>query len=227
MKIGVFGDSFANRNDTHAWWNYLSSEHGHHVRCFGEAGSSLSFSVDLLEVNHQDFDHVIWCATSTNRISFWHRDRAYHHTGTVGPTVTGDPILDAKRDITHRYLTMAFEPHFHEIQGRALIDWCLVRYPNLTIIPCFAMPVYFMRAPGFNLFELCEKEVQAAFPGSDMAKIVNSKVDQRQGHLTTPNHQTLARLLASDLRTGIFQASYDDFVLDQSLRDRFTTEVQS
>lgn len=221
MKIAVFGDSFADRTATEIWWRCLETEHGHQVRCFGESGSALSFSADLLEANHRQYDHVIWCVTSVNRISFWHRDRAYHHTGTSAPMPTGDVILDAKREITHRYLTTAFETHFHEIQGRALVDWALARYSNLTVMACFATPVYFLTDAGFHLFGLCEREVESAFPGVRPASIINGAQDQRQGHLTQPNHRRLAELVAQNLRHGVFQASYHDFVLDHTLKDHF------
>jgi hypothetical protein len=217
----VFGDSFANKDADQIWWRYLETQHGHQVRCFGEPGSALSFSLDKLDAYHSDFDHVIWCVTSVNRISFWHRDRAYHHTGTSEPMITGDAILDAKRDITHRYLTMAFETHFAEIQGRALVHWAQSQYHNITIVPCFATPVYFMAEPGFNLFDLCLRELAAAFPNRDPASIVNSDLDQRQGHLTETNHRVLAALLAQRLEPGVFTARYEDFVLDDSLITQF------
>jgi len=221
MKIGVFGDSFANKHCSDIWWKYLQTQHGHDVRCFGEGGSSLSFSVDLIEYHHRDFDTIIWCATSVNRISFWHKDRAYHNTGTSRPESSGDYELDDKKKIIHDYLTRAYDWHFQEILGQALIHFMLEKYHNLTIIPSFNTPVYFMQDPGFNLYDLCVMETEFFFPGQETSAIVNSDRDQRQGHLTKTNQKILAELINNDLDHGIFSISYENFVFDKTLRAEF------
>ena len=44
MKIGVFGDSFADsKTPKDIWWKYLANDYQHNVECFGEFGSGLVF----------------------------------------------------------------------------------------------------------------------------------------------------------------------------------------
>jgi hypothetical protein len=225
MKIGVFGDSFADKTCRDIWWQYLENIYGHDVTCFGEGGSSLSFSVDLIDYYHDQFDYLIWCATSVNRISFWYKDIAYHNTGTFKPLLTGNTVLDNKRSIIHQYLTEVFDCHFQEILGHALIHFMLQKYPKLIVIPCFSTPVYFMQHHGFNLYKLCEMETECFFPTHDTFSIINSDQDQRQGHLTVTNQKILAQLIQEDLMANtvshIFSTSYDNFVFDKSLFSEF------
>jgi len=221
MKIGVFGDSFADKTCSHIWWKYLHAVHDHDVSCFGEGGSSLSFSVELIDFYHQDFDQIIWCATSVNRISFWHKDRAYHNTGTSKPTPCGDVAIDEKRKIIHDYLTRAYDWHFQEILGHALISYMLTKYPKIMIVPCFQVPVYFMKDPGFNLYDLCVLETQCFFPGRDASTVINSDLDHRQGHLTQTNQKILAKLIDANLGPGIFSTSYENFIFDKNRISEF------
>ena len=221
MKIGIFGDSFANKYGTDIWWKYLDTDLGHNVRCFGESGSSLGFSVDLINYWHQEFDHIIWCATSVNRISFWHKDIAYHNTGTHRPRLIGDRELDQKTTIIHDYLTQAYDSRFQEILGQALIHFMLAKYRNLTIIPSFNTPVYHMQDPGFNLYDLCVMETEFFFPTHDSFEIINSTLDRRHGHLTKSNQKILSTLINNHLQHGIFATSYENFVFDKNLITEF------
>ena len=214
MKIGVFGDSFACRDCTHIWWQYLESDHGHQVISFGEGGSSLGFSVEKIDNHHGEFDRLIWCMTTVNRISIWHDDRAYHNTGTHKPAPTGDWLLDRKLNIIHQYLVEAFDPHFQEIMGHALVGFMLQKYPNLMIVPSFATPVYFMQEHKFNLYHLCQKETQCLWPHQDPHSMINGPQDGREGHLTKTNQRILASLINSQLGCPIFTADYNDFSFD-------------
>lgn len=211
MRIGVFGDSFANNTLDNIWWRYLET-HGHTVTCFGEGGSSLSFSVNLLNQHADQFDWLIWCCTSVNRISFWHNDTIYHNTIGQKPKSTNDAVIDRKRQVIHAYLTEAFDYHFQEILGQALVFYVLSNYSNLTIIPCFSTPVYFMKEHRFNLYDLCQKEVKSVFPGIDAADIINNaEIDHRQGHLAEVNQRILANLINQNLTSGIFCTNYENF----------------
>lgn len=213
MKIGVFGDSFADKHSKDIWWQYLGSVHGHDVTSFGENGSSLPFSADLIDYHQQHFDKIIWCATSVNRITFWHNNKAYHNTGQGRVASTSDIELNKKSDIVHQYLTQVFDFHFQEMLGHALVKFMLQKYPHLTVIPCFETPMYFQQEPGFNLYELCRLEIEHCFPGQDPVDVILSPRDRRSGHLTKTNQKILARLINDNLDSSIFSTAYDNFVL--------------
>jgi hypothetical protein len=217
MKIAVFGDSFAEKKSTHSWWRFLQSDHGHEVSCFGESGSSLSYSTDLIQEYAQNHDWIIWCMTSVNRISFWYKDKIWHNTGTSKPEITGDQELDHKRHIIYHYITDCFDWHFQEMLGHSLMHYMLNRYPNLTIIPCFPTPVYYMQKPQFNLWEICKLETLSVHPEIDPYQYVNTWQDHRRSHLTQINHRILANLISYNLMPGIFVAEYTKFQFDPLL----------
>ena len=137
MKIGVFGDSFAERRHTEIWWRYLR-DFGHDVTSFGEGGSSIAFSAGELWTHHHDFDFLIWCMTSSNRVSVLYQDRFQHVTN-------GDEIPDQDlglglrhlRNTARRYLAEVYHPHSNEVINHLAVQGSLARFDNLLIIPCF------------------------------------------------------------------------------------------
>ena len=221
MKIGIFGDSFAEKNHTKIWWRYLESNHGHSVESFGESGSSLSFSMEMIENYSHRFDKLIWCFTSVNRISFWYKDRVYHNTGSK-PQLSGDAVLDQRLEFVNDFIVLAFDWAGQERFGKALAEHSLRKYENMMIIPCFSTPIYFMEQHKFNLFDLCNLEIKHLFPGKDPAKIHCSDLDARHGHLTDTNQKILADLINQNLDLKIFDTSYENFVFDQSIYKEFT-----
>lgn len=221
MRIGVFGDSFADRTCNKIWWRYLESIHGHKVKSFGESGSSLSFSIEMMDNHAHEFEKLIWCFTSVNRQSFWYKDRIYHNTGTHRPNATGDPILDQKLRVIHDYISLAFDWPLQERFGKALIPFMLSKFSNLTIIPCFGTPVYFMEEKKFNLYRLCQIETENLFPNKNSEDIINSKIDRRQGHITDTNQKILAELINRDLDSKIFDTAYENFITDQRIYQEF------
>lgn len=217
MKIGVFGDSFADSTAEHIWWRYLQDHYDHQVKSFGQNGSSLGFSVECMENHAREFDKLIWCVTTVNRISIWHQDRIYHSTGTFKIRPTGDAILDRKINVIHQYLTEAFDFHFQEILGHALVHFMLDKYPNLMIVPSFSTPVYFMKEHKFNLYDLCRKEAACIFPDQDLDHVVGGEKDKREGHLTNTNQRILARLINDYLDARIFCTDYGNFNFDPNI----------
>ena len=206
MNIGVFGDSFADKDAANIWWRKLK-KYGHHVDSFGESGSSLGFSADLVLSNYNKYDFVIWCVTSVSRISFWYRDQLYHNTGMNLPPDSGDVFLDQKRRIIYDYISKAFDWHHQEIMAHGMLNYALSQIPNLMIIPCFDTPVYFMKKSGFNLYSVCEMEVKHYLPSRDTAYAMTHYRDLRGGHITDTNQQILVDRIAKNLKPGIFTAA--------------------
>jgi len=212
MKIGVFGDSFADKTAENSCWKELKN-YGHQVEIFGEGGSSLGFSADLVLNFYKNYDFIIWCATSVSRISFWYNDQIYHNTGHVKPVETKDKILNQYRCIIHDYISKAFDWHHQEILAHGMLHYALSQIPNLMIVPCFNTPVYFMKEPGFNLYSISEMEIQHYLPGKDMSYAMIHYQDLRGGHITKTNQQILADIIAKNLEPGIFVAKLSDFVV--------------
>lgn len=215
MKIGVFGDSFANsQSNASAWWQVLK-QHGHSVFCYGETGSSINFSAKLIYQKHSEFDFVIWCMTTPGRFSvelpgrneFFHTNKIITHTGIR----TSNSI---PADIDHKivtacelYLKYIFDPDFENIIGKALSNYFLDIVPNLMIVPCFMSPLH----TDFNLYALTIKELQQVFSDKEVHEIYQRYTDIRVCHMTVQNNQILAEIIANNLKPGIFSTDYSNF----------------
>jgi hypothetical protein len=215
MKVGVFGDSFAAKNAAPtAWWQVLK-QYGHQVTSFGENGSSINFSAKLIYQKHSEFDFVIWCMTIPGRFSvelpgrneFFHTNKIITHTGTR----TSNSI---PADIDHKivtacelYLKYIFDPDFENIIGKALSNYFLDIVPNLMIVPCFMSPLQ----TDFNLYGLTTKEFQRVFSDKEVHEIYQCYTDIRVCHMTPQNNQILAKIIANNLKPGIFSTDYSNF----------------
>lgn len=215
MKIGVFGDSYCDKVRVNEpvpviWYNFLQKNYGHTVECFGEWGSSILFSAKLIEKYASNYDLVIWCVTTPGRFSFPDpsSDRSYHVTTAWDECRTTDPDLVKKHQVCLDYLKYVFDWETENLIGKSVVFRLQSQFSNLMIIPCFPPPL----DAKFNLYTLCEQEARFYFPGKQLHEIYKDYRDTRPGHLTLKNHEILANLVNDNLKPGIFQTSYDNFV---------------
>ena len=216
MKIGVFGDSYCdkarlNSDPPVVWHNFLKRDYGHTIECFGEFGSSILFSAQLIEQHAVNYDLVIWCLTTPGRFSFpgpTPEERSYHVTTSWDECHTKDIDLAKKHAVCVDYLKYVFDWKNESFVGKSIVSYIQSTFSNIMIIPCFPPPL----SANFNLYGLCEREAQAFFPGKELHEIYKDYRDIRAGHLTLENHEILARLVNDSLTPGVFQTSYDNFV---------------
>jgi hypothetical protein len=76
MKIGVFGDSFADRNpynpespftEDESWIADMENA-GHKITTYGKTGTSTWYSFQQFMAHHEQFDHIVFCYSSLHRI---------------------------------------------------------------------------------------------------------------------------------------------------------------
>lgn len=213
MKIGIFGDSFCEKKPipNQPSWFELLKRHGHEVTSFGEGGSSVLYSACLIEKHAKDFDLLIWGVTSPTRLSITISEKPHilHF-----PTIDAHNAKNFKKEETvlkinavtdyFKYL-MDFEEQ--DLVASALINHLMAKY-NLMIVPCFLDPL----KPEFNLFDLCAREIDYYFPGITHDDFFQNYIDLRRCHLSLENNKILSDIIADNLRSGIFQTSYDNFV---------------
>lgn len=210
MRIGVFGDSYADCNlDGNVWFKQLE-KYGHNVTSFGSGGSSIMFSTMLLKEKHREFDFNIWCLTTPGRFSFRSPNGEWVHT-TNHPLFVKDQHknieIQIKLDVCKQYLTLLFDWPQEDFIGQSIAEKLLRDIPNLMIIPCFWSPL----GTEFNLSKVCAKELAEFFGEEPVHKIYERYQDIRQAHLTLHNNRVLADLVAKNLRPGIFQTDYNNF----------------
>lgn len=75
MKIGIYGDSFAERMSENSWTVRLESLLGADITNYGLAGSDLYWSYNLYRQNHKEYDLNIFIATGSCRTSYFDWDR--------------------------------------------------------------------------------------------------------------------------------------------------------
>jgi hypothetical protein len=215
MKLGVFGDSFANKQYLNSqqsviWYNFLQREHGHTVDCFGESGSSIEFSAQLIKQHANNYDLVIWCLTIPGRFSFSQlsKDYSYHITNAFDKCYTKDSDLIKKHEVCVDYFKYIFDWETENLIGESIVSYIQTKFPNIMIIPCFFSPLNYE----FHLYKLCQQESEQYFPGQQLHEVYKSYQDLRPGHFTPENQKILAKLINDKLTPGIFQTSYDNFV---------------
>jgi hypothetical protein len=225
MNIAVFGDSYAEKNaGPTAWWQVLK-QHGHQVTSFGESGSSINFSAKLILEKYKDFDFIIWCITTPGRFSIeipgrpkiFHTNGMLSHTGVRTSTKTLADIDNEIINTCQLYLKYVFDPDLENFLGKALANYFLQLISNLMIIPCFTPPL----ETNFDLYTLCNKELQQVFPNMETHNIYESWQDIRQAcHLTPQTNQTLAEIIANNLKSGIFSTDYSNFSFENITIDQ-------
>jgi hypothetical protein len=214
MKIGVFGDSYAdkmfiNHQPPVIWYNFLQSEYGHTVDCFGESGSSIVFSAQLIKQHASNYDLSIWCLTHPGRFSFPQSSKySFHVTSATEKCRSNHPDLIKKHEACVDYLKYVLDWETENLIGESIVSYIQTQIPNIMIIPCFLSPLNCK----FHLYELCQQETNHYFPGKKVHEVYKSYQDLRPGHFTIENHKILAKLINDKLAPEIFQTSYDNFV---------------
>lgn len=212
MKIGVFGDSYAEKKFQQGppmiWYQYLAQE-GHTIECWGESGSSIYFSAHQIYQKHKEYDLVIWCVTTPGRFSFKNNNGEWHHVTTAWDQYQGTDIETAKKhSVCIDYLKWIFEWESSNFSERCVINQVAQEAANVLLIPCFPPPL----SAEFNLYTLCEREAQHWFPNQTIPDIYRTYQDLRAGHISKDNQQILASLISKQLKPGVFKAEYEQFV---------------
>ncbi len=214
MKIGVFGDSFAEKNAKKIWWRFLQ-DYGHEVACFGESGSSIIWSAKKIVDLQKDFDFVIWCVTESTRTTVWHRanyTETYVHVLGNTKKFHKNPEIQQKIDVTEKYIQIAMDEPDREFAGRCVVEYVKNQVDNLLLIPCFPAPLYDnIEKCKFDLFDLYIKETQWFFPGQSIYDIQANYSDSREGHFCESTHAVLVQEISKSLSPGIFVCDYDKF----------------
>jgi len=216
MNIGVFGDSFVAKHQyiegKPTWWQNLKKKYGHDVECFGEAGSSIDYSAQLILEKHKNYDFIIWCVSNPPRVTVRHRadfkDISVHVTGRHSMYYDNFEI-QKKIKIAEEYLLKVYNYPDGNFVSKCVIKYVEEQVPNMLMIPCFPDP--WVETIDFNLFDLCQQESNFYFPNVGLADIYDNYNDTRAGHFTFTTHAVLSDLIANNLTPGIFRADYSLF----------------
>ena len=93
--------------------------------------------------------------------------------------------------------------------GQAIVTHLQSLHDNIMIVPCFPEPLY----SKYHLYHVCETETQHYFPGVQLHELYQKYRDLRPGHLTAANQAVLARMINDNLKPGILEIDYTQFVI--------------
>lgn len=220
MKIGVFGDSYAESGwKNRIWWRCLEQNHNHVVQSFGSGGSSILYSAKLIEQHASKFDFLIWCLTCPGRVTFEISDSLDRHFGPnpqqyfhytnklLYNHVNLSPETIKKISVYNEYVKYIYNDDDEFLISASIANYFLTKYKNLMIIPCFQPPL----DAEFNLYNVCSNELKHYFPDHKLEDVYKDYQDLRPGHLTNTNNKILAELINQNLQPGIFQTDYSNF----------------
>lgn len=219
MKIGVFGDSFADKEYKQSstpiiWYQYLAQE-GHDIECQGQGGSSIYFSACQIQQKYRNYDLVIWCVTTPGRISFEH-NHVWHHVTTAQDCYNGSDVeINKKHQVCIDYLKWVFDWETGNFIERCVVNQVAKECANVLLIPCFPTPL----GSKFNLYTLAEREAQHWFPNQTIPEIYQKYQDLRAGHISVDNQKILASLISKQLSPGLFDAEYSEFIAPTMQQD--------
>lgn len=216
MRIGVFGDEFADKHaDDGIWWKYLISDHGHAVVCHGEAGSSIVYSARLIESMASQYDFMIWCVAHPARFSYRQpkTDNVCHgfHDQHADPAWPKNALIPHKMYLD--YKNNVEDLGDLNYQAQQVVNGILRDHANIMLIPSHRPPLGSM----FNLDAVSEFELANVFPGVSRANIYKRYRDTRPGLITPHNAKILAGAVNWHMAPGIFTMLMDRFRAPQTV----------
>ena len=214
MNIGIFGDSFCDGSPfPHKTpWYQMLADYGHNVTSYGECASSSLYSANLIRQYHHNYELIIWCVTSPNRISFLNSNNVpvhVHWPNFIFSKDDHDPLTLKRIDVIKDWAK-----YVQDTDQESLINDCVARhfltvYPNLMIVPCFEEPL----KEEFCLGKIVTEENNYYFPNlKNSSDIYRKYSDLRVCHMTDTNNEILAKLINGNLNPGIFSADLSQFV---------------
>ena len=231
MKIGIFGDSFADpvndvrKNAPYAWYNILANKLPNvtTLGLHGVGASSLFFSYQKFLKLYTEYDLIICCVTGATRYPkpLTLSDGQLRHYCGVGAVANAYKYLgknitsDDKRTLEHLsgYFIMNVD-EYHWVASDLIMNHMSSLHPNIVFYPCFLdsfTKERFIRdgiAEKYLLFHMYRKQLKLMNIDNDAEK--NEK-DTIIGHLVHEYNEFFANLLFKKLQTGKYDfTGYDD-----------------
>lgn len=230
MKIGIYGDSFAQSiiwpDDVHSrvgksWSEVLSEKYD--VTNFGMGGSSTYYSYDKFVKSHDKFDKVIFISSQPGRMTLTddcalkcdflgdygrrqitNYDDVLRQLNVVNNT-SRDPIDIIKLNTALNYYLYLENRQEQLTINRLYEDAVLNLRPD-----CLMAPAFINREP--DGIPLCHISIMEITHWGDAAtELLNTHREIRRSHMTEENNLILAGLIDTWIRTGTFNISLDMF----------------
>lgn len=217
MKIGIFGDSFADGyqfNDSLTWIGILSKKFN--ITNYALGGTSLFWSIDLLRRFHLDYDLIIFVTTGPGRIkiddSIVPNGLLDNHKQHIAGLANLSQLRESNKASTgsskafwdNAYnAAFSYFKYIHHIEKENFIHQLMVKElfnirPDIITITGIKVEPY----------ESCLKDVYEMENSAwdiDMKGINEKYVDKRNCHMTAKNNEILATMIEEYLVTDMTQ----------------------
>lgn len=231
MKIGIFGDSFAQSNTiwSHdvcggvgkSWSEVLSEKYD--VTNFGLSGSSTYYSYNKFILHQNKFDKVIFISSQPGRITLeGHSMLKCSYLGNVGRRQITN-YCDAERqldvvnktendpvDIIKLNTALNYYLYLENTQEQLTIHK-LYEDSVINLRPdCLLIPAFIQRDDSIvELQRISSKEIN--YWGAPVQELLKTHREIRSCHLTEKNNLILAGLVDNWIKTNKFNSSLDMF----------------
>jgi hypothetical protein len=222
MKIGVFGDSYADPNPWRetSWIHYLSNEENIEIETFSASGTSHWWSYKEFLNNYTKFDVVIFCHTSHIRWPYLPKEYQGRewNVGHEGKNITSD---DFQKNI-NRFFDDVFEKPLLEFISSSIIKEVnhLCKQENIYLINLS------MDADERGIYQSSEIDFPILTNLDRLSRLERTKLkgkeyntckllsklktfDVRANHLSPANNRILAKLLHKLISEHVMNLNID------------------
>jgi len=210
MKIGVFGDSFAQhpaKNPAHLqWWQY-AQEQGPDVEIdsYGQPGSSLYYTWKQFHNHHNKYDKVIVCLTMPNRLWMPHlpKDWKAEHVHSLDDYSRRTFKVNSTAKIMNNALTSYYKYIVNLKEQRDIWRLQVADIKNT-------------RPDALYLASLTDEDAVSDYiclwEISKLDGDVGNKRDTRANHFSDKNCRIFAKKITTWIETNQFSLDIEDFI---------------
>jgi hypothetical protein len=207
MKIGVFGDSFADENvfkdiPGKSWVECLRDDYNYNITSHGKFGTSLYYSYDLFLNLHDLYDKIVFVCTDLGRIHLPHYIEIKENCDWIKhiPNLaTAENHLSENRMMNHtldsiaatkaavEYFKYLYDPGKEQVLQNLIIKDILARRPDTVMMYLHKAQSHWQHKDMIGLIDISVKELRA-----HGYENIPMELDQRKCHISDSNNKKLA-----------------------------------
>lgn len=216
MKIGIFGDSFADPhklNNSKNWIDVVAETY--HTDSYGRSGSSLYYSIDLLLKHRDNYDQCILVVTTPGRIEI-NRNLVNIDEGKENISsfehceykikTESNPMVKAAYIAVRDYYLYVYSEQKEIFVHAAMVSYIKQLIPNLILLPVSKYPL--LNTLPLNRIRTREDD----YWNLDIDNFDENIFDCRNCHITERNNIILGEKVIEIIQGKRENLTYDDFV---------------
>jgi hypothetical protein len=248
MKIGVFGDSFADRSSIHPYSPFKEDESwiadmervGHKIISYGKTGTSTWYSFEQFLAHHEQFDHIIFCYSSLHRIHHLPEgleDLSFLTTPDELYALRRNKGLSKQQELEMVRILTGHIPNIsssfdHFVKQKIFNDVNnICRSKNIKLVNLLTFDDRKDKNFSINLDERVGDCLYNLFSVSNRELPTMGRIDHRWCHLSKEFNIILSNILFDSLNSterDIFDLyKHKDFTYDDAITKRYTIDVDT